>query len=139
MAEPRGSHLAAASAYAEVYRVYATAATAGALPWVPTGMEEVRLRSALLGGFSAKVSGDAAAAGWATGILTFWMAPPVVFGLGAVTGFPGQGALQAALSGLFSAPNGSREGVAGQIAAAIDAATRTVLVTIPGIGVVPLL
>lgn len=139
MAEPQGSHLAAASAYASAYQVYAASATAGVFPWVPTGVEEVSLRSALLGGFSAKVSGATAAAGWATGLLAFWMAPPVAFGVGAVTSFSGQGVLQATLSGLFSVPSGSREMVAGQLSTALDIATRTVIVTIPGIGAVPLL
>lgn len=129
----------AARRHAIAYECYARSAMAGAFPWAATGAERERLVQSLLGAMIPAGSGPQMAGAWAQGLLAFWLAPPVVFGAGVVTAFPGQPALAAALTAAFSNPNNTAATAAVSVSQALDAATRTILVTLPILGPVPLL
>lgn len=131
--------VAAANQFASIYNTYALTAQAG--PTVPifTGAEEARFSAALAVQFAVANGTPAdAAAAFVQAMTEFWMTPVVPFGtnpppvpLGAVNGFLGAAALQAALVALFSAPNDTATFAAG-LASALDVATRTVTVLLPG-------
>lgn len=117
---------------ANFYLAYAAPAMAGPATPVFTGTEQVRFSAALLAilGVSPPSGTPAqAAAAFVAAVTTFWLTPPVVFGAGVVTAFPGAGALQAALVALFSTFNDSSSAASG-LATALDVATKTVTVVI---------
>ena len=68
----------------------------------------------------------------ADGVERFWLMPPVLFSGGVLAGaaalFPGKEPLAALLASIMSSPQQRYEGVAQQIATALDTATRTVVV-----------
>lgn len=129
----------AAAQFATIYNTYALAATAGATVVILTGGEEARFAAALEPQFATANGTPAdAAAAFVQAMTEFWLTPPVAFGsnpppvpLGAVNAFLGAAALQAALVALFSAPNTTATFAAG-LASALDIATRTVTVLLPG-------
>jgi hypothetical protein len=133
-----GSAQDAASQFAAIYQAYALVAQAGAFPPVYTGLEVLRYASILYAEFK-NLSGTpvTAATAFVAAMTSFWMAPPVLFGAGAVTAFPGAPVLQTTLESLFSGPN-DKQVVAEGLAEALDTATKTVTVTI-GITVFTLL
>lgn len=133
-----GSPAEAAAKLAAAYGRYAQTATAGVVPWVPTGLEERRLRGVLVVSLGPTGSAPVVARAWAQGVTAFWFAPPVVFGVGAVTAVPGAALLLPTLTALFLSPRNSVVSAAASLASALDAATRTVLVTLPPAGPVPL-
>ena len=134
--QPDSGALAAQKMAAE-YDKYCKAALAPPAPPIFTGAEVKALEGPLVG---ALASGDSQAAivaqAWATGIQAYWLAPPVQFVAGPVTGLvtamPGAMAIvpliQAAFDGTVQA-KGDENMVAQQIASALDTATKTVLVT----------
>lgn len=129
----------AARRHAIAYECYARSAMAGAFPWAATGAERERLVQSLLGAMIPAGTAPQMAAAWAQGLFAFWSVPPVIFGAGAVTAFPGQPGLQAALTGIFGNPGNTAASAAAAVGQALDAATRTILVTLPIVGPVPLL
>jgi hypothetical protein len=134
---PTTDPVAAADRFALAYQTYAAAAQAG--PTIPifTGLEQAAFSAALQPVFQIAVGSAAgAAAAFVQAVTTFWMTPPVSFGtnpppvpLGVVTAFTGAAVLQVALVALFGAMNDTATFAAG-LAAALDVATRTVVVTI---------
>lgn len=137
-AAPARSSEQAADQMAGVYARYARGATAGALPWVPTGAEQQRLRAALAAATVPMGTPQMLAQAWASGLAAFWLAPPVPFPPGVASAFPGQPALVGALSSLFSNPRNQVTTAAAGLGSALDAATRTILVQVPVVGPVPL-
>ena len=122
-----------AKAWADAYNKYAQPAIAGpALP-VWTGGEAAKMSPMLQSAMKTpSPSPSNFAVALANGMEAFWLLPPVVFtppgGAGAVTSFPGKPALIAGLTAVLSSPN--PEAVAAEaIAAQLDLATKTVLVT----------
>ena len=127
---------AAGSAWADAYAAYAASAQSpmGGIP-VTLVAAKATLATALAGAFSGVVPATTAAA-MATAFVAFWLTPPVVFvgtPPGAVTvAIPG--ALAAALVAAWAANTAGKLSVsdsADSIATAIDAWTRTVIVTHP--------
>ena len=135
---PSRSPQAAAQAWGAAYAAYARAAQAAGVPWVPTGAEEARFSATLVRSMTVGGSPSLLAGAVCDAILAFWMLPPVVFGPGAVTAFGGQAVLQSSLAALFSNPRNEGTIVATHAAAAMDAASRTVIVTLPIVGPSPL-
>lgn len=124
----------AAKGWADAYDSYAKMATAGGIPAVLTGAEALGLEKKLFAVLSAPktaVPGKIALA-WATGVVSFWSAPPVSFG-------PGKVAVAAAalsiitpgLSSVFANTKITAEGCAAQMASTLDSATKTILVLMP--------
>jgi hypothetical protein len=119
--------------WADAYARYAKPAIAGPAIPVWTGTESSKMVPMLLSAMSAPSPSSAVfAAALANAVETFWLLPPVVFtppgGAGAVTAFPGKAVLIAGLTAVMSAPQ--PEAVAAEaIAAQLDAASRTVVVT----------
>lgn len=114
------------------YFAYAATALAGVVP--PTLLPAAQTLFsanlfALLGVDPPAGTAASAAGAFVTAVTSFWMTPPVVFGAGVVTAFPGAGALQAALVALFSAFNDENTAALG-LATALDVATKTVTVVI---------
>lgn len=132
------SHGAAAAKLAAAYARYAAGATAGAFPWVPTGQEEARLRRALAAALGPSGAPPIVGAAWVLGLTQFWLLPPVPFAPGLVTAMPGAVALAPAITTALLNPRNTSGAAAASLASALDAATRTVLVTIPPSGPVPL-
>lgn len=73
-------------------------------------------------------SPQALAHAWAVGVGSFWMGPPPVFATGVVS-FPGLFALEQALTSILMMRSNTADNAASLIATALDAATRTVTVT----------
>lgn len=138
LAVPTSSYGEAAARLAAAYARYAAGAVAGVLPWVPTGQEEGRLRRALAAALRPAGAPGVVGAAWALGVTQFWLAPPVPFGAGVVTVVPGAAALAQAVTVALLNPRNSSAASAASLALALDTATRTVLVTIPPSGPVPL-
>jgi len=128
----------AAMEWATAYRDYAISAQAGVALWVPSGTEVARLAAALTPGLSPLGTAQLLAEGWANGVGAMWLAPPAVFGPGAVAGVAGLDALKASLTACFLNRFQSVDSACGTMTVALDAVTRTVTVAIPGVGVVPL-
>lgn len=108
--------------------------TAMAPPGLPvfTG-GEVKALEGILAGALASSNGSAAmvASAYSQGILSYWMMPvPFVGGpaSGVVSSMPGAGAAIGPIMGALSNLGNTPETIGAQIAAALDAATRTVLV-----------
>lgn len=123
---------AACDQLAGYYQAYAATGQAGGVPPVFTGTEQARFSAALAAAFTVTPpsgSPASAAAAFVAAVTAFWLTPPVVFGAGAVTAFPGAGALQAALVALFSTFNDAATAASG-LATALDVATKTITVVI---------
>lgn len=125
--------LAACQQLAGYYQAYAATGQAGGfIPPVFTGLEQAQFANVLAAAFDlSPPSGTpaSAAAAFVGAVTAFWMTPPVVFGPGLVTSFPGAAALQATLVALFSNFNDAATAASG-LAAALDVATKTVQVTV---------
>jgi len=122
-----------AKKWADAYTDYAKPAIAGpAIPqWI--GNESQKMSPVLQTAMKTPVPNPSAfATALATGVEAFWLLPPVIFtppgGAGAVTAFPGKPALIAGLTAVLSAPQ-PEQAAAESIAAQLDIATKTVLVT----------
>lgn len=132
----------AAKRYAEAYFSYAKGAIAkGAVvqaPPVLTPANKEQLRRELLAAMKNPNSGThiKMAKAWATGVSKFWLSPPVNFVAGpivSITGtlvFPGQPILLATLLSLFVNNRNSISKAAGDLAKALDAATKTIIVNL---------
>lgn len=138
LARPSNTALEAAGKQAAAYGRYATGALAGVVPWVPTGTEEARLQGALLVGMVPGGNPALLAASWAQGLAAFWLLPPAIFGPGVATAFGGAPLVVGGLTPLFSNPLNPASISALTMASILDAATRTVIVTLPVVGPVPL-
>ena len=122
-----------AQEWAQAYRDYAITAMAGILLPIFTGLEQAAMVSMLLPvmtNFNTTTPQFARAL--AGGVESFWLLPPVLFSGGVLAGaaalFPGKEPLAAMLTVIMSRPQDRYEGVAQQIATALDTATRTVVV-----------
>lgn len=130
----------AAQKIAQAYQQYAMGATAGGFPLATGGPGMATMQAPLAAALSI-LPGTAplVAQGFATMVLSFWGG--AVF---TAVPFPGIAAppvatpaLIAALTPLFSVPNNPVDLYAAQVAAALDACTRSVLVTIPQVPPAP--
>ena len=123
-----------ASKIAQEYDLYCKPALAA--PGMPifTGAEKKALEGPLAAALSNQ-NGTAAmvAQAFSMGIQAYWLAPPVIFSggpaSGVVTAMPGAAAVIAPLTAAFSNLNNTEDTIGQLIAAALDAATKTVLVT----------
>lgn len=124
----------AAQKIAAAYDNYCKAGLAGGIPPIFTGTEAKRMEGPLAGAL-ASPNGTAAAVGaaFATGVNAYWLTPPVPFAAppiaGVVTAVPGAAAVAAAVTGALSNLSNTEGSIGAQIAAALDLATKTVLVT----------
>jgi hypothetical protein len=123
-----------ADGMAMAYDTYCKSGLAGGVPPLFTGLEKQNLMGILLSSImSKKGTPDQIAQAWSSGIQTYWMSPPVVFTappiIGVVTAMPGAGAVIAAIKGVMANTDNTAASAAQGIAAALDAATKTVLVT----------
>jgi hypothetical protein len=126
-----GSPTEAGQAWGSAYATYAANATfSGAPPVALTGT--AALQSILGTGFAA-YDASAAAAAFQSGCTAFWIAPPVQFSLpGAAIVTAVGGALAGPLADAWAAARDgrlSRSEAASRIASALDAFTRSVIVT----------
>lgn len=129
----------AAMEWAAAYRDYAVAAQAGGLPMVPTGTEVARLAAALAPGLAPTGNPEILASAWVAGLSAFWMTPPAVFTPGFVVTMAGLSAVRPALTLCYSDRFQGLPAACATTATVLDAATRTVAVAIPGVGVVTVL
>lgn len=116
------------------YQAYALTATAGVLLPIFIGIEGRAMASRLTPVLSSThPTAHSFANALASGVEAFWLLPPVPFtggvAAGLVTAFVGKSALAAAVTGIMARPTPRHEPVAIQLASALDAATRTVMVT----------
>lgn len=120
----------AADKLASAYDTYARGAVAGTYPFSPTGAEKGRFSGALAPVLSlVPNAGPAVAAGFVAAITAYWTGATFTGGIPAPpTGAP---ALLPTLATLFSIPSNPKEIVVTGLAAALDACTRTVIVTVP--------
>ena len=124
----------AAQKWAKAYADYAQMAMAGGIPGVLTGAEAKGLESKLYGVLSSPKSATAGtiALAWATGVVSFWSAPPVSFGPGkvivAALALP---IITPGLTAVFSNTKNSPDSCAAQMASTLDTATKTVIVLMP--------
>jgi hypothetical protein len=139
----------AAEKMATIYDSYAQTAMAGATLPVFTGSQKSTLQSLLLAAISVPLIGapPLIAAAWGSGLVAYWMAPPIIFLGPGMTGLVSvaAGCLSAipALTTVYANPMNTPDSAAAQIATALDTATRTVLVQViviapPATLVVPL-
>ena len=124
----------AAKKWAKAYADYAQMGMAGGVPAVLTGAEAQGLESKLAAVLSSPKTATAAsiALAWATGVVSFWSAPPVSFGPGKV--ILAALALPIITSGLttaFEDTNTTAAACAAAMADALDSATKTVKVLLP--------
>lgn len=122
---------------AGAYESYAQWASAGGIAFPAfTGLERLKLEKTLLAvmSFPKTSTSVATATALANGVMAFWQAPPVIFGPatpGVVTMAAGVApAILAPAIPLLSNPSNPTELVALSLATIVDAATRTVLVTL---------
>jgi len=119
---------------ATAYDSYCKAALAGGIPPLLTPAAKSALMGMLLGAIESG-NGTPAQMGqaWAAGIQMYWMSPPILFTappiVGTVTAMPGAASVPGAISGVLSNPLNTAATAAQGIAAALDVATKTVLVT----------
>lgn len=122
--------------WAKAYAAYAADGRAsGGVPPAPLTANESVLAAALGSLWASCRDPGTDAQGMASALTAFWLAPPVVFGSGAVTAVGGTSALQSALPGVWASNQGgkqSAESCAKKLAAVIDTFTHTVIVTLPG-------
>lgn len=129
---PVASPQAACDAMAATYQTYAALAMAGAASPIFTGLEPQLFSKNLMDAFGINPlpnSPIAVATAFSTAVNAWWLLPPVLFSGGAVTAFGGQAILLTTLTTLMSTSNDA-ETVATAFAAAMDVATKTVIVTI---------
>lgn len=117
-----------ADAYAEFVR---PAIAVGAGPATFTGTEAARMAQSMSSGFNPNGNSAAASNGIVGAVTSFWTAPPVVFGAGAVVAFAGGPVLLSCLATL-SDPTIEAPAAARKLANCFDKATRLVLVQPPG-------
>jgi hypothetical protein len=126
--------VAAAQQMAKLYAAYAQLGVFGASLPVLTGLEQVLLAQTLATTFASPGPNPAAfGQAWATGLLTFWLLPPVVVAgaqAGAVTAIPGTLALPASLGALVASPFNTAPSAASTLALALHTATLTCLATV---------
>lgn len=127
------SFSAAGDAWASAYASYAQTAQANGIPAVFTGAEQRLLSGSLASAFAAGVNAPGSLLGaLELAFQGFWYLPPVVFGTGVVTlAPPGLGTLVGATFGANLLAATAAE-AANNVAVALDAWTRTVVVTFPG-------
>lgn len=119
---------------AKAYGDYAQMAMAGGIPPILTGLETMALQKTLYAVMSAPKAATAAtmAAAWATGVVSFWSAPPVSFGPGkvivAALALP---IITPGLTAVFLNGQNTAESSASQMATVLDLATKTVIVLMP--------
>jgi len=116
------------------YQTYALTAMAGVLLPVFVGVEGQAMASRLIPVMQRSTNSPSDFANaLADGVEAFWLLPPVPFSggpaAGVVTGFPGKQVLVGALVGALSSPSSDGASVASRVATALDAGTRTVIVT----------
>jgi hypothetical protein len=119
-----------AKKFAEAYDSYAKTATALALgvPFTPTGAETAKMLPALIPAFAAPTGNPAVVANaFGAAVTAYWTG--AVFGTGIAAPPTGVAALVPALQTLLLNPQNPLDLAMGQIASALDACTRTVLVT----------
>jgi len=129
-----GNGALAAMLIAGEYDAYCQAAMAP--PGLPilTGAGKSALQGILTGALASS-SGAAAnvAQAFSTGIMAYWMSPPVMFvggpASGVVTAMPGAPAVIGPITAALSNTMNSEDTIGQLIAAALDTATKTVLVT----------
>lgn len=95
---------AAAAGWASVYRAYAAAAQSCLLA-SPSGPSLTAAEATLTATLTTAFQGTnpaTLASGVAAAFTAFWLTPPVAFGAGAVVAVGGTGALQTALTGLWT-------------------------------------
>jgi uncharacterized protein (DUF486 family) len=126
----------AAQKMAKAYDNYARTAMAAASTPVITGLEAQKLEQTLYTAISNPRVGMAPiiAAAWGAGVMAYWMAPPVPF-VGPQTGMVLQAAtvvpiITAGLTACFSNVLSTESLSAQLMSTALDAATRTVMVTL---------
>jgi len=123
----------AAQKIAQKYQEHVASVTAGAALPVFTGTEGSRFSAALAPAFAAQGGAAAkAAGGFVQGMTGFWLAVPIIFSdgvnVGSPTVIPGLSSLQSSLVLCFQNTTNTAKSSADQIAAALDVATRTILV-----------
>lgn len=129
-----GSASKSADDMASAYDAYCQSGLAGGVPPIITPAAKQALMGMLLGTI-ASGSGSPAqiAQAWSNGIMMYWMSPPVMFTappiIGVVTAMPGAPGAIGPLTGVFANGQNTAASAAQGIAAALDAATKTVLVT----------
>lgn len=125
----------------EAYRDYASKGTAGGIFPVFTGLEVNAMKGVLTATFKAPHVGNpaTAAAAWDQAVLSFWLANPPgsLFPTALLVAYV-PGPLTTSLTSVFSNIGNTAISAAASHSAAMDVATRTVLVTLPGPVVVPL-
>ncbi len=119
---------------AQAYQTYALPAMAGVLLPIFVGVEGQALAAKLIPVMQQSTDSPSDLANaLADGVEAFWLLPPVPFAAGPVAGvvtsFPGKGALAGALVAALSSPSQDGASVASGVASALDAGTRTVIVT----------
>ncbi len=136
--DPQGDYSVAAQLYADAYAAYAADARSP-MTGFPLNLTAptATLQSALAAAFSAGFDANATAEAMDAAFTAFWLSPPVAFTgspPGTVTAVTGAGTLAPALLAAWQANtsgDASTADSATQIADAIDAFTRTVIVTHP--------
>jgi hypothetical protein len=131
--QPSTGALAAKKLALEYDKYCKTAMAPPALP-IFTGVEAMSLEGPLAAVFSGGTGpAPAVAQAWATGIQAYWLAPPVMFVGGPVSGvataMPGAPASIAPITAALTNLGNTEETFAQQLATALDIATKTVLVT----------
>jgi hypothetical protein len=124
------SRVDGAKKFAEAYDSYAKTAVALALgvPFTRTGAETAKMLGPLIPAFLPPTGNPVAVANaLAAGVTAYWTG--AVFGTGIAAPPTGGPALAAALQVLLLNPQNPLDLAMGQIAAALDGCTRTVLVT----------
>ena len=126
---PPATPAIAAVQWGAAYDAYAKLGMAGIIPGTFTGSEASQFAAAILPAFN-NTNGTqvTAVAGFVLALTKYWMVPPVVYGVGAVTAITGL----AALSTMFSTAYSSADAAASNIATFLDTCTKTVIVTLPG-------
>ena len=129
-----GSAAISASDMAKAYDDYCKAGLAGGIPPLLLPAGKSALEGVLLGAIASGQGTPAQIAGaWSSGIQAYWMTPPVVFTAppitGVVTAIPGAAAVTGVVIGVLSNVKNTAATAAQGIAAALDVATKTVLVT----------
>lgn len=124
----------AASKLAGAYDKYCKTALAGGIPPVFTGAEKPALEGSLAGVLAAGAGSAAQVAqAWSMGIQAYWVVPPVPFMAppitGVVTVMPGAAIVIPAITGVLLNTKNTADSAAQGLAAALDVATKTVLVT----------
>ena len=123
-----------AAKMASIYASYAATGMFGASAPVFTGLEQELLATTLAAVFGLQVPNPTAfGTAWQTGLLAFWLTPPIVVtGVqsGLVTSIVGTTALPAALAALFAVPSNPAPVAASLLATALHVCTLTTIATV---------